>query len=158
MVNQTLLRHGAQAGLQAGRYRQLSAGCPSCTKTAKVVSFVDQYRNEQSLDERSRTKFDMMRKRHFIRGWASFIMFERCFWPPNSWLRTADSDAVHHIERVLSETEIERHHGVQTRATHDWRALTAYLLSEATPQDIQDKSMGAIASKAASEVISLLHP
>ncbi|KAF2446976.1 hypothetical protein P171DRAFT_429929 [Karstenula rhodostoma CBS 690.94] len=78
---------------------------PLCNDAAGIVSFMDQYRNDQSLDEKSRKQLDKMRKRHFVRGRASFVMIERCFQSSDIWLRTAYLEAVHRIERVLSETD-----------------------------------------------------
>ncbi|PSN60872.1 hypothetical protein BS50DRAFT_578700 [Corynespora cassiicola Philippines] len=137
------------------RYQQV---VPLCKNLADIVSFMDQYRKDKHLDEKSRKQFDKMRKRHFIRGWASLVMIEKCFWRSDSWLHKADSEAFNHIEKVLLEAGNEHRNDVPQREIHDWRALTAYLLSKATSQDTQDKSMDKIASKAASDVIGLLHP
>lgn len=52
----------------------------------------------------------------------------------------------------------ERREDVSLREIHDWRALTAYLLSKVTPDDTQRMSMEDIASSAASEVLDLLDP
>ncbi|KAJ4352432.1 uncharacterized protein N0V89_007780 [Didymosphaeria variabile] len=148
---------GRMPDFKSTKFPEYRRVVPSCNSHADLVHFMNKYQNDKGLDEKRRDKMDKKFKRRFIRGWASFVMVESCFCPSDSWLRSADAQAFHHIERLLSGADPTRK-GASDRAFHDWKALTAYLLSTVTPQATQGEDMGKVATDAAIDVINLLHP